>query len=63
MVADNAVFMRRMLKVNWINGGHEVLREVANGTEAAEKHKAYRLDELIAFSKHATEYGTARSRE
>lgn len=47
MIADDAAFLRAMLKDVLEKAGHEVITEAANGIEAVDKYRAYRPDLVI----------------
>ena len=42
LVVDDAVFMRRMVADALTKGGHEVIGEAANGTEAVQQYQELR---------------------
>lgn len=44
LIADDALFMRNMLRGIFENAGHEVVGEAANGTEAAERYRELHPD-------------------
>lgn len=48
LIADDASFMRMMLKNILVGGGYEVVGEAANGREAIEKYKELKPDMLIS---------------
>jgi two-component system, chemotaxis family, chemotaxis protein CheY len=48
VIADDASFMRMMLKNILVGGGYEVVGEAANGREAIEKYRELKPDMLIS---------------
>jgi two-component system chemotaxis response regulator CheY len=44
MIVDDAAFMRKMLNDALAEGGHEVVGEAANGTEAVDRFRELRPD-------------------
>lgn len=48
LIADDASFMRMMLRNILVGGGYEVAGEAANGREAIQKYKELKPDMLIS---------------
>lgn len=47
MIADDAMFMRRVIKRALTQGGYEEFIEAENGAEAIEQYKRYRPDLVL----------------
>ncbi|HZG75003.1 MAG TPA: response regulator [Paenibacillus sp.] len=56
MIADDAAFLRAMLKDLLEREGHTVVTEAANGVEAVDKYRAYR-PELVILDLNMPEMG------
>ncbi len=56
MIADDAAFLRVMLKDLLEREGHTVVTEAANGVEAVDKYRAYR-PELVILDLNMPEMG------
>ncbi|HZG57832.1 response regulator [Paenibacillus sp.] len=62
MIADDAAFLRAMLKDLLETAGHRVVTEAANGLEAVEKYRAYRPD-LVVLDVNMPEMGGVEALE
>jgi two-component system, chemotaxis family, chemotaxis protein CheY len=62
LIVDDAAFLRAMLKGILEEGGHTIVSEASNGSEAIEKYKTYRPD-LVTMDVNMPDMGGLETME